>query len=286
MSKAAVVRRPLPGRPSTRDPLDAGNRSTLVALNLLKAVAEMRAPATLTEISETTGMAISRAYRYLTSMAQTGFVQHDPATGKYDLGLASLQLGVAAMARVDAVRYAGDVMRSLTEEAQLVSILCVWGSNGPTVIKWERGRLEMAVHTQEGLNLSLPITAAGRVFMTYLEEGQVAPVLRRDLRAWNASAPANRRITDKMLDTIRKEVRGLGIARTTGLRTPNVAALAAPVFDQQGRLVMAISLVGVIGTIDMSIASNAARKLKAATEKLSRMLGAPESCEGAPERSR
>lgn len=39
---------------------------------------------------------------------------------------------------------------------------------------------------------------------------------------------------------------------------------------------MAISLVGVMGTFDFSQDGLAARKLKKATRRLSRMLGAPE----------
>jgi DNA-binding IclR family transcriptional regulator len=271
-----MPRRPLPGRPSTRDPLEAGNRSTMVGLKLLQAVADMREPATLTEIAVTTDMAISRAYRYLTTLAQSGFLRHDPTTGKYDLGLASLQLGIAAMARVDAIRFAGDVMRALTEKTQLVSILCVWGSNGPTVIKWERGRLDLAVHTQEGLNLSVPLTAAGRVFMAYLDEAEIAPVLRRDLRTYNTAVPASRRITEAALKAICKDIREHGVAAMVGLRSPNVAALAAPVFDQNGKFVMVVSLVGVTGGVDMRVESAAARELKAATRRLSSMLGAPD----------
>jgi DNA-binding IclR family transcriptional regulator len=281
-AKPTVRQRPLPGRPSTRDPLEAGNQSTMVGLKLLQSVAAMNEPASLTEIAEYTGMAISRAYRYLTTLAQSGFLRHDPGTGKYDLGLASLQLGMAAMARIDAVRLAGEVMRDLTEQTRLVSILCVWGSNGPTVIKWERGRLEMSVHTQVGLNLSVPITAAGRVFMTFLEDAQVSHALKRDLQAWNLSAPKARKITEKMLGDIRKEVLHRGLAWTSGLRTSNVAALAAPVFDGTGKLAMAISLVGVIGTIDMSPEGPAAAKLKEATRRLSHMLGAP-ACDGESE---
>lgn len=269
----------LRGRPNTRDPLDAGNRTILIGLRLLQAVAQMRESATLTEIAKRTDMSISRAYRYLTSLTQTGFLQQEAATGKYDLGPASIELGLAAMARVDAIRLAADVMRELTEKIGLVSILCVWGSNGPTVIKWEQGSLDLSVRIREGLNLPVPITAAGRLFLTYLPPDELRPVLDRDVRAWNDSVPARRKLTEKALDAARKEVRKTGLGRALGLRTPHTAALAAPIFDRAGRLSMTISILGVIGSFDTDYDAAPARELKAAAARLSRMLGgaAPEA---------
>jgi DNA-binding IclR family transcriptional regulator len=272
----ATIRRKssLPGRPGTRDPADAGNRTIVIGVRLLQAVSRMNGPATLTEIAQRTGMSISRAYRYLTSLTQTGLLTHELETGKYDLGPAAIELGIAAMARVDMIRVASDVMRQLTEQVHLVSILVVWGSNGPTVIKWEQGRLDLSVRIREGLNLPMPITASGRLFMTYLDAKEVQPLLERDIKAWNASAPAKKKLDKKAIEAIRKDVLKHGLAYTSGMRTPQTAAIAGPIFDPDGRLSMTISLVGVVGTFDTSFDGEPARALKAATERLSHMVGA------------
>jgi DNA-binding IclR family transcriptional regulator len=275
MTAAEPTRRKtsLRGRPSTRDPLDAGNRTILIGLKLLQAVAQMRQSATLTEIAQRSEMSVSRVYRYLTSLTQAGFLQQEAATGKYDLGPASIELGLAAMARVDAIRLASDVMRELTEKIQLVSILSVWGSNGPTVIKWEQGRLDLSVRIREGLNLPIPITAAGRLFLTYLPLNELRPALERDVRAWNEKAPTRQKLTEKSLEGLRKEVRKQGLARALGLRTPHTGALAAPVFDRTGHLAMTISILGVMGSYDTEYDGKPARELKAAAARLTRMLG-------------
>src|SRR5258706_9906817 len=167
MSIASTVRPKslLRGRPSTRAPKEAGNRTLVTGVELLLAVSRMNESATLTQIAQRTGMQISRAYRYLTALNQTGLLHHDPATGKYDLGHAAIELGMAAMGRLDAVRLASDVMRRLTEEVSLVSILSVWGSNRPTAIKWEQGPLRLSARIREGVHLALPMTATGRVFL-------------------------------------------------------------------------------------------------------------------------
>jgi DNA-binding IclR family transcriptional regulator len=276
MSLAAEIRpkSQLRGRPSTRASKEAGNRTLVTGVELLLALSRMNDPATLTQIAQRTGMQITRAYRYLTALNQTGLLRHDPATGKYDLGPAAIELGMAAMGRLDAVRVASDVMRRLTEEVNLVSILSVWGSNGPTVIKWEQGRLDLSVRIREGLNLPLTISATGRVFLANLEPAETKKLLERDVRAWNAAAPARDKLDRKKLDAIRKEVLRHGLACTLGLRTRHMGALAAPVFEQGGRLAMVIALIGVVGSFDSSHGGIPAGALKAATQRLSRMLGA------------
>ena len=264
---------PLRGRPATRTSKEAGNRTLVTGVELLVAVSRMKQPATLTQIAQHTGMQISRAYRYLTALNETGLLQHDPTTGKYDLGSIAIELGMAAMGRLDAVRIASDAMRRLTESIDMVSILSVWGSNGPTVIKWEQGRLDLSVRIREGLNLPLPITATGRVFLAYREPAETRKLLEADLRAWNAGG-TGKKLDSKKIEAIRKEVLRHGLACTLGLRTSHVGAIAAPVFEQGGRLAMVIALMGVVGSFDASFDGKPARALKETAERLSRMLGA------------
>jgi DNA-binding IclR family transcriptional regulator len=209
----------------------------------------------------------------LKSLTQAGFLQQDPSTGRYDIGLASIELGLAATARLDAVRLATDLMRPLTDATGLVSLLSVWGSNGPTVIKTEQGGLETAVRIREGVNLSLPITAVGRIFLAYMPAGEIKPLLQRDVAAWNAAAAKGERLDGAAIAKLQKEVRQHGLSRASGIRNPAVAAVAAPVFGQDGRMAMCLAVTGLIGSFDTSYDAEPAVQLKATAQRLSRMLG-------------
>ena len=107
---------------------------------------------------------------------------------------------------------------------------------------------------------------------TYLDPVLVGPILERNLRAWNASAPPDKRLNRKALDVIRREVLANGIAHSAGKYTPHTASLSAPVFDHSGGM-MALSLVGMIGSFDESIDGEPARELRAATRRLTELLG-------------
>jgi DNA-binding IclR family transcriptional regulator len=73
-----------------------------------------------------------------------------------------------------------------------ISVLTMWGSNGPTVVRWEAGHLEAAIVTREGVNLSMVTTAAGQVFLAFMEADKIEHHLKRDLQDGTAGqSPAS-----------------------------------------------------------------------------------------------
>ncbi len=165
----AGPRAPAAGRPATRSPEAAGVRTLLMGITLLKTIARLPEPANLSDIARRAHLPVSRAHRYLTTLVQGGMLTVDPSTGLYRLGPAAVELGVAAMSSTDWLQIATNVMRGLTARTSLVSVLTVWGTNGPTVVRWEQGKLEAVVRIHEGINLSLLTTAAGQIFLAYLD---------------------------------------------------------------------------------------------------------------------
>jgi len=261
-----------PGRPQTRAPADAGSRSLLTGIALLQVVAQTTEPANLSELARRAGMSPSRAYRYLVSLTGTSLVQIDRATGAYSLGPAALELGLAALARVDAFAIASEEMRGLTAALGIVSHISVWTANGPTSVRCEQGRSESGFRVREGVTVSLVTTAAGQIFLAYEDDPQQATVLRRDLEAWNAHAPARARLTSAKVNALRTRIRAAGITAVAGMRNPHVSALSAPVFDRNG-LAMSLTISGITGSFDASVSGEPARLLKTSAARISYRIG-------------
>lgn len=274
-----------PGRPQKRTPEDSGSRTLLVGIEVLKTVARLPGPATLSEIGRAAGMSPSRVYRYLVSLVQSEFLLHDAQAGRYNLGPAAIELGATALSRVDAIEIASKVIRDLTAAVHLVSHIGVWGSNGPTVVRWEQGNLAVAIRIREGLNVSLLTTSSGRIFLAYLDEQRVATFLRRDMDEWNGRAPKSERFTTAKIRELARAVRAQGMAGVTGLRNPHLATLSAPVFDRDG-LAMSLTVSGIEGTFDVSFDGQPARHLKAAASLVSHCLGGGRSMPWGRETSR
>jgi DNA-binding IclR family transcriptional regulator len=163
-----------------------GIRSIAVGVKLLNKLAALGRPSSLSEIATAAGMSPTRTHRYLLGLAGSRLVEQHPVSGRYDLGAQIVELGVTALGRVDAVRLATDALADLSERTRLASLITVWGTNGPTVIRWEQADLTSAVRIREGRNLSLLRSASGRVYLTYHKPAKIEPFVKREIAAWAA----------------------------------------------------------------------------------------------------
>ena len=221
----------------------------------------------LTEIARAAGMSASRTHRYLSSLQHAGFVLQNESTGRYGIGPSTVEIGIAAMKSVDGSQIAAAVMKDLTERTALCSYLCIWGSNGPTVIRSEMGDVQTAVRMRIGTNMSL-LTATGQIFLAFMPEARTRDLLLRDIRDWKEEAPDSSPSVEKLLRQ-RARVLKLGIAKTRGMRNPTWTAFSCPVFDPAGDFRMALTVIGVSALFDTSIDGPIARQLKASADRLS-----------------
>jgi DNA-binding IclR family transcriptional regulator len=266
-AKAPAVERP------ERGPRH-GNRSIIVGVALLNTLAALGRPSTLGEIAAAAGMSATRTHRYLLGLIRTRLVEQNPVTGRYDLGSHIVELGVTALGRMDAVRLGTECLADLTERTRLPSLICVWGSNGPTVIRWEQSDLASAVRLREGRNTPLLTTASGKTFLAWHAAAALEPFLEREIARWNGTHSKKEAMTRARIQAMRDEILRTGIARAITEENPSLAALSAPVFDVSGRLSLCITLVSIAGTFNVDYDGPPAVTLKEVATSLSRRLGA------------
>ena len=258
------------------------NRSVLTGASLLRIVASLPGAATLQEIAEASGMLTARTHRYLLSLVEAGLLEYDRELGRYDLGALVIDLGLTALGRIDAVRAGSDALARFSGETGLLSLLTVWGSNGPTIVKCQRGRFADATHIREGLNLPLLTSATGRIFLAYMPPADTHEFLMRELAMAREGRPKTVVMTPEQIEEMRQDVRRQRLARNLGITAHD--ALAAPVFNHEGKLAMVMATRTAIDTSDMSLAGPVAAVLTRAAAELSERLGAREA-PGQPARS-
>jgi DNA-binding IclR family transcriptional regulator len=261
-----------PGRPRVHPKGSSGNRTLLRGVDVFKSFIRLGAPATLSEIGRAVGMSPGRTHRYLEALVESELLRFDDAAGKYRLGPAALEIGSAALSAIDPVQLSSAMLRELTDATGLASHLSVWGSSGPTVIRWEQGSLESAMRIREGQLLGMLTTSTGQIFLTYMNEERVAPFVLRDMNEWNRKAPVQKRFNKTKIRSLQTTIRERGIARAIGMRNPQVAALSSPIFDRDG-LAMSITISGIENTFDASFDGAVALRLKDTAARISRSLG-------------
>lgn len=220
-------------------------------------------------------MSSSRTHRYLTSLCETDLLVQDSTSGRYDFGPALIELGVKAIGRIDPIRLGCEALLELNDRTGLDSHLNVWGTSGPTVLKWEPGHFGYAVRIREGRNLPVLLTATGRVFLAYLPQSETAPLVDKELALFAASPEAEHRNTREFdVDNIRETVRRQGLAQSLGEMNASISALSAPVFDRDNRLCITLTILGIANAFSADVDGEVASHLRTVAGNLSRSLGA------------
>lgn len=231
----------------------------------------------LKELARAAKLPPSKTHRYLVSLCRAGVVRQDGADGRYDLGTGALELGLAAQRRLDEFRLADETIAALYEETGLTVGLVVWGDHGPTVIRRKEGAHPVTVSTRVGSTMSVIRTNAGRLFAAFLPRRVVAPFVEAEFKLGGPVTDMGRPLDRAGFEQVLARVREQRLCRNRGDTVAGIDAVSAPVFDQEGRIVMVMSIMGARGAIDLALDSAPVKRLAAACRELSLKLGAPRS---------
>lgn len=278
---------PIPALPEPS--LQQGIQSVEVAGPLLRALAGAAGSLSLSTLAKNAGMPAAKAHRYLVSLIRVGLVEQDPHSGEYDLGSLSLELGLASLGRMDAVKLADETTASLRDATSETVALATWGNHGPTYIRLMQSRRPVTVNLQIGSVMPMTYTASGLCFAAFMNEQETEPLLRAEL-AGNRREKLDAPHSKNELAPLLAETRQHGIARVIGkldpaaVRAPSQSraaerllagfnAFSAPVFDHDGRMRFALTVVGSAAHISQDWDGQIAAETKSHALQLSRRLG-------------
>ncbi len=226
----------MPGPSVNGDRVQAVVRSFAI----LRVLASAREPVLLGRISTDTGLPKSTVSRLLKTLESIGMVERGPADGTYTVGsgVESISRGIPSANRLQGVAhpYLGELVAELGESAalavadgdRLIYTAQVHSAHPIQVPDWSGSRF--APHT----------VAAGFVFMAWWEEARLGHYLSQAL-----TPSSGRTLTDP--DEIRGrlfEVRRDGYCWALDEWVEGISAVAAPVLDDDGGLLAAISVFG------------------------------------------
>lgn len=251
----------------------AGIQSVEVGFGLLQALGRAAGPLMLRDLAKAAGMSAAKAHRYLVSFQRLQLVVQDGATTRYDLGPAALQLGLASLERLDAVKLARERVGRLMEEIGHTLALAVWGNHGPTIVHWEESPHAVTVNLRLGDVMPLLSSATGRCFAAYAPKEAIAPMLKEEMaraqKQGRRDVPATMAEVRSLLDEVRKR----GMARVVDTLLPGIVGFCAPVFDSDGHMALGIVTLGPGGSFDAEWGGAVEAPLRKAAQQLSQDLG-------------
>ena len=263
-----------------------GIQSIEVGTRLLRALAANGRSMMLRDLAKSAAMPAAKAHRYLVSFMRMGLVEQDANTGRYDLGGFSLELGLASLARIDAVRLATPILDDLCERIGETVALAMWGNHGATCVRWIEAGGPITVTLRAGVVLPLTSSATGLAFAAFYRSPYMKKQIDAELRATAASTQTPIARLMRNLDQQLVDIRHHGMARASGSLTPGINGFSVPVFDHSDRMVAAITSLGTMGHFKMDWDSPLATDIKDAAATLSKRLGHDGGEQSAPEQEK
>jgi len=250
----------------------AGIQSVEVGFALLQVLAKSEGALMLRDLAASAGMSAAKAHRYLVSFQRLGLVHQDHTSTRYDLGPAALQLGLAALTRLDPVKLARERMAALMSEIGHTVALAVWGNQGPTIVHWQESPHAMTI-LRLGDVMPLLTSATGRCFAAFMPKDLTAAMMKAELARLQKIKHHDVPNTMPEAKAMLAEVRQQGLARVTDALLPGVTGFAAPVFDSDAHLALAMVSLGPTSSFDSAWDGPPAKALRQAAEQLSAQLG-------------
>ena len=272
--------------PDTDRAAQRGIQSIEVGGQLLRALVHHGRPMALKDLAREADMTAAKAHPYMVSFGRLGLIEQDRASGHYLLGPLALQLGLISLQQADPVHLATPLLSPLAQQIGHTVALAVWGARGATIVRTAESPSPVHVNMRHGTVFSLTNTASGRIFAAYLETEAVRQLLEEERQrqkqrkgAAEPAPPAGMPPVQPLpswsdFERQLKEVREHGISRSDGEVIEGVSAMAAPVFDHTGAIVLAVTAIGPAGVFDTAWDGDISRALRACAGTVSQRLGA------------
>ena len=247
-----------------------GIQSIEVGVRLLEALVQARRSLMLRDLAAAAKMPPAKAHRYLVSFLRMGLVQQEHGTGRYELGPFALQLGLSALGRMEPVTLATPILRDLGEAIGQTVAIAVWGNQGPTIVRWFGTDTPVSASLRLGSVLPLTRSATGCAFLSFLPKETTARTLEKEL-ADNRRLGLSPAAIEEIEPWIRR-TRLEGLARTSDF-IPGISGMAAPVFDYNDSMALALIALGYASAFDSTLDGPVSTRLLEVSRQLSRRLG-------------
>lgn len=247
-------------------------------LGILSLLAQAENSLSASEIARAANLHGSTVHRFLVNLEDSGYVMRDDR-GNYHLGTHCISLGRAAMDRLDARRASRPALEELNRVTRETVHLAI--RNGLTAVYVEKFESPepLRIFSRVGANVPLHCTAMGKVFLAHLPGDEQAEILSR--------LPFTRYTPSTIcsiagMRTELKNVRQQGYAIDQEEHEAHIKCIAAPVWDEAGKVVAAFSITGPAPRMQRARLREFGLLVRETSEVISKALGYA----GSPRRAR
>jgi IclR family acetate operon transcriptional repressor len=230
---------------------------------------------TISELARELGINKGTMRDLLETLRAHGLLERDEDRKQYRLGPRLARLGMAALGQLDLASVARPYLVDLALEINAAVLLVVPHGDRATIVdKVDGGRVAVEVSATVGRRIRLAAGALGKIFLATVDNPSRARYLA------DLTHPTQRTIIDPAdyaaeIERARRE----GYATDDEEYLAGVRATAAPVVDARGRVVAAVLVIGLTGTLRVEDLARVGVACGRAARAISAALGAPSESE-------
>ena len=198
------------------------------ALDVLEALCDEGEEVRISQLSQRLGMNKTSIFRLLATFENRGYVEKEPQSGKYKLGLSAYEMGQKFLSRMGVLSKAKPVIERLARECNEALYLAIPRENEILMLDMVDTMQQVKIIPLVGNRYPITGSSAGLVILA------------------NSEVHRNQ-CTRESLSMIRDElalIREAGGAIDNGVLGEGIASLATPLIDAQGNVPGSLCMIG------------------------------------------
>jgi IclR family transcriptional regulator, KDG regulon repressor len=224
----------------------------------------------LTDLSELLGIPKPQVMRIASTLEQGNYLERDPETKRYRLGVRLLTLGMVVQQSLNLKQVAQPLVQLLADATQETIGLFVPDRSGPTCIDVRESPMSLRVFAAPGRRMPWNAGASGKVILAYFPRAE----RERILETATFRRFTDRTITDSaQLRDLLEQIRCDGYHVGVGDLDEGALGIGAPVFDHHGRIAGAVSLSAPISRAPEHECPRLIELVTSCCDAISRQLG-------------
>lgn len=195
----------------------------------------------ITEISQDLGLAKGTVHGLVRTLAKAGFLQQDPESRKYRLGLKIYELGMILAGTLEITDKAAEATSQLAKKTGLVAKVAIWDGSSALLVLHIDPRAHSLFNRQIGPSIPGYCSALGKAILAHMKSEDIEAYLdRTELVPYTVTTIADRKTLMADLEEIRQK--GYSIDREETVL--GFECIGAPIAGRTGKVEAAISLSG------------------------------------------
>jgi DNA-binding IclR family transcriptional regulator len=240
-----------------------GVQTIFRAIAVLNEVAKNNDQGTaLSNIARSVDLNISTTHRILSALKSERFIDHDPGSKLYHIGIALYHLGASAH-QFSICNHFRDSLEIIANNTEDTTFLLIRSGYDALCVDRAEGKFPIRTLTFDiGSRRPLGIGAGGLALISFLPDEEIQEIINAN--KWRYPYCNNR--TPKEIRAFISQSRKLGYALSKGNVTPGATAVAIPVYDDYGTIIAAISVAAIDQRMGKERINNIARIIKSELE--------------------